>query len=204
MSDIVRIKLKLNDINKIFNQPISIKKQVDIQIDDDENFEYDENNWIKYGAIFTLYNGKTKKKYSLPTKYTMCPQSTNIKCWHCTLNFNTQPIGLPFKIEKCIINNKWIYYTKGCFCSFSCASTFNSDRESDYIHKENLLYMLYRSMGGTRKTISKAPPYTFLIEYGGILSQKQYKSLLNVQNICTYQVPPMISPIPTFNILLLN
>lgn len=204
MNNIIRIKLKLNDIHKIFNVT---KIKINTLTYDDPKIEYNKNNWIHHGAISTLYNGKLHRNYNITSKYVSWPKKTNIKCWHCTLKFDTCPIGLPYKIEKFDNSNspeKWIYHTKGCFCSFSCAISYNMKNEQNYVEQENFLYMLYRRVGGIKEIINKAPSHIFLIEYGGPLSRVQYRALLDIGSISSYQIPPLISPIPTFNITLLS
>jgi len=190
---VVRIILKKKDFEKIFNN------RNDKQISINDNIHYDPKKWIVDGAIYTIYNGDkiSINKYTTSTKW---PSNTCIKCWHCTMNFDSIPIGLPYSIKE--IKEKIIYYVKGCFCSFPCVMAYNLTHENNCIKHENYIYMLYREFGG-KGMITKAPPHVFLIEYGGILSQNQYKKMISKSsNIITSAITfqSMISTLPQYYI----
>jgi len=125
------------------------------------------------------------------------PSKTNIKCWNCTRNFDTVPIGIPYKIH----NN--IYYVKGCFCSFPCAYTYNHYyEEENKWNQESLLYKLFRDCGYFGK-MNYAPPKEILIDYGGNITDEEYDKLLLMGQKITINVkmPPIVSLSPKYQLI---
>lgn len=67
------------------------------------------------------------------------PKTTNLFCWYCDKQFKTIPIFIPTNVAK--INEVHKINTKGCFCSFSCASSF-IEFNTDPCEKTNQEIML--------------------------------------------------------------
>ena len=163
------------DIN-IYDTPISCKQ------------------WIEYGE----HDDRFPNSIIDNNQATKWPKKTSILCWYCTRNFTDLPIGLPYK--KILEDDVSIIHTIGCFCSFSCAYTWNKYRHNQILlpaniwNTESLLYNLYYLCGGKNK-ILEAPPKEILLKYGGKLSYEEYGKLLdnNKKYLVSISMPPMIS-----------
>lgn len=124
------------------------------------------------------------------------PNKTTIGCWHCTRNFDTMPIGIPYKFFS------GIYYVKGCFCSFKCAWTYNKYQSfADKWHYESLLNSLYFHFGNTKFPIGEAPPKEILIIYGGKYTNEEYDKLLQSDYVVNIRYPPIVSLVPSISVL---
>jgi hypothetical protein len=101
---------------------------------------------------------------------------TNIKCWYCDLNFDNIPIFIPKLIEPNL--SGYSIKTYGCFCSFSCAVTFNNiynKKVCDNIHIRGMLYFLYKLFNNKNaKEIYESYSKYNMIHYGGKMSTHQY------------------------------
>lgn len=117
------------------------------------------------------------------------PKNTNLRCWHCTLCFDTIPCAIPYQLVGDV------FYVFGCFCSFNCALSYVlNSRKSDKLEMISLINLMYKKMFNCTKEIVPSPPKEILKEYGGFLSQKEYRSHINDTNI-NYKLlfPPIIS-----------
>jgi len=87
-------------------------------------------------------------------------KKTDICCWWCTYQFDTDPCFIPEKYY----NEK--YYVFGCFCSFNCAASYNLNI-NDYkvMERYALLKKLYNI--NLDKKSKLAPPKEVLTKYGG-------------------------------------
>lgn len=117
------------------------------------------------------------------------PDKTNIKCWHCTHNFD----GPPFFIPDSYING--YYYVFGCFCSFNCAASYNlrilNDARSKTRH--SLILRLFHSIFGARKTLTYAPRKEMLKDYGGEMTIKEYRdTFMSLGKDYKMPLPPML------------
>lgn len=141
----------------------------------------------------------TNKIISLPELFSkgVWPEKTNIKCWWCTLSFETVPCFIPTKFH----NGK--YTILGCFCSFNCAMAYNlyslDQNQHERLRKCSLLHTLYYEIHGETeqvKEILPAPPKEVMIGYGGKLTIEQYRGLIKECNISSYKsIYPPISGI---------
>jgi hypothetical protein len=138
----------------------------------------------------------TNKIISLPELFSkgVWPEKTNIKCWWCTLSFETVPCFIPTKFH----NGK--YTILGCFCSFNCAMSYNlyslDQNQHERLRKCSLLHTLYYEIHGETeqvKEILPAPPKEVMIGYGGKLTIEQYRGLIKECNISSYKIiyPPI-------------
>lgn len=159
--------------------------------------------WISGDAIVSDDN-------HIPNTYNVAdidawPKKTSIRCWHCTLNFDTTPLGLPLKY----IGD--IFYTCGCFCSFSCMSTYNLRSKNNkkweissliYLMRNKMINKGAPSVSGTlpasKKEIPMAPDKEMLNLYGGILTEREYRNIIQETTIEKTEIilPPMVSLSP--------
>lgn len=117
------------------------------------------------------------------------PSKTNIKCWHCTYNFDGPPCFIPDKY----ING--FFYVFGCFCSFNCASTYNLKilNDSRVNTRHSLILLLFHKIFGKNKTLNYAPEKELLEDYGGDMTIKEYReSFMSVNKEYKITIPPMI------------
>jgi hypothetical protein len=162
----------------LFINDVFIKDCVSI----DDLFEQKFINKMKLDDI------QCNKEYNmLPTIFksvdTWVDHST-LKCWYCHLNFELTPIFIPKLIDK--VNNDISIYTKGCFCSFSCAMSYINLHNHDLCNKINekqkllLLYKIFYNK--IVDDIKESPPLYTMECYGGNISTKKYKELIKEIN----------------------
>lgn len=116
-------------------------------------------------------------------------KKTNLKCWNCTLPFDTTPIFIPKVIEPITIKNK-IEREKmtkqqlsisvyGTFCSFGCGYFFIENHNytiSERIESINKLKLLHKLFYNTKlKETGYYPPPQLLKQYGGDLTIAEYQ-----------------------------
>lgn len=127
------------------------------------------------------------------------PEKTNVCCWYCTRNFNSKPIGIPYKYDN------EVFYVKGCFCCFKCAWTYNKYNESsDKWRQESLLTSLYMYLGNTKLPIGEAPPKEIMITYGGTYTFEEYEKILDGDYVINIRYPPIVSLIPSISVMKLT
>ena len=114
---------------------------------------------------------------------------TNIKCWHCTYNFDGPPCFIPDNY----ING--FFYVFGCFCSFNCAATYNLEILNDSRTKTrySFILLLFHKIFGKNKSLTYAPKKEMLEDYGGEMTIKEYRdSFLSMGKEYKVTIPPMI------------
>ena len=114
-------------------------------------------------------------------------EKTEIACWWCTYQFDNPPIFLPEKLYD------GTYYVRGCFCSLSCAMSYNF-QQNDYRVWER--YALLRSLYEIQGDLLPAPPREILTKFGGIVSIEKYRGSQEEHKIYHLIFPPMISIVP--------
>lgn len=163
-------------LSTLQTEPHTASHTNSISVDDtNESVEYDD-----FVNKNTLYNDKNK-----------WPKSTNIRCWYCTLHFNTIPCPLPYKYDP----KTNTFSVKGCFCSLNCALAYNLEsRNSDKGEINSLIHLINKKMFGSTKFISPAPSRYLLKEYGGKWTRDEYRSHLNT-NIVGQKIlfPPFVT-----------
>jgi len=99
-------------------------------------------------------------------------------CWWCTLPIVDQdPLGCP------ISQQDGIYDTEGIFCTVNCIKAYlleHCQNDSKYQNSIALLSFMYHTLSGATSlteaiSIVPSPPWKFLTQYGGFLTQEQYK-----------------------------
>jgi hypothetical protein len=142
----------------------------------------------------TLVCVEKEKISTLPSIYEkgVWPEKTNIKCWWCTLSFDTIPCFIPKKMRA------GKYHVVGCFCSFNCAMAYNlyslDQNQHDCLRQCSLLHTLYTEIHDDIREILPSPPKEIMIMYGGKLSIDQYRKKINECNIQSYKInyPPIV------------
>jgi hypothetical protein len=131
------------------------------------------------------YNFKNENKLLLfKDKYEVWNMKTIYPCLHCTLKFDTLPIGIPYDIKKDI------FYLYGNYCSFECCySDILLKKISDKSTKISNLYLLKNKLYNDYSKINEAPPKEFLKEYGGTMTHDEYKHFTKKYVIQIYNPP---------------
>ena len=158
---------------KVLSQTKKIKKE-DNKKEDVELEEYDD---FLENSTYIL------------NKKNNWPKSTNLRCWFCTLHFETVPCAKPIKYEK----DK--FTVVGCYCSFNCVMADILDsRDTQKWELCGLVNLMYDKIHGETKNIKPSPNKRVLKEYGGELTRLEYKNSLD-DNITTYEIllPPIIN-----------
>lgn len=121
-------------------------------------------------------------------KINIC-EKTNISCWWCTYNFDTQPLFMPDHYK----NN--MYYVFGNFCSFACMLGYNENMD-DYRKsvRTALIKQLYREIFNCDDmNIKSAGPRELLDKFGGPMSITKYRDANNVsRKTFKITIPPQI------------
>lgn len=100
------------------------------------------------------------------------------RCWWCTLLINNEPIGCPINLS--YPEKVKTYSTDGVFCSFNCIKAYINDKERvDALYKAShvLLGHMICDIKGiiTPVIVDPAPDKKMLAEYGGYMTEQQYK-----------------------------
>ena len=110
-------------------------------------------------------------------------KKTKIKCWYCDLHFDRMPVFIPKTVEKSRISKKHIMSVKGCFCSFSCAATYNdihNPKVCDNRSFDEKLRFLYKLFNGTFiYDILRSPDKYTMTQYGGDIDPMTYRHSIN-------------------------
>jgi hypothetical protein len=169
--DIFEKKILENSINDaaIVSTDTSISTPIDV-------------NFVNYEKMPSTFNNiDTWKK------------KTNIKCWCCTLSFDTVPIFIPKVIEPITLKNKverekitkqqFSISVYGNFCSFGCAYHYIETHNfniSDKIESINKLKLLHKLFYNTKlKDIGFYPDPYQLAQYGGTLTEVEFREEKN-------------------------
>lgn len=149
----------------------------------DEKLMHDKGLDRAYYEEHEYDNVRSNKIIKLPSIFDGLgnwPKSTNIKCWNCYMNFNTLPISIPSLIEPAPNEIGNIMTVKGCFCSFSCGMSYIDMKYKDicemFKFKENLLFLYKTINGKSTKEILKSPSIYERVEFGGSMSNIEYKN----------------------------
>jgi len=171
-----------------------LKQQIESFRNSDTNFDQFDNK-KEYNVILDKFkSSKLRKKIvnaELPN-LTMVDK-TDLKCWNCTYNFDTIPLF--------IVNTQdesGIYHVFGCFCSDSCALSYNIHEINDHRiqNRKTLTIKLFCEI--FNKNIFEyqpniAPRKEVLKDYGGIMDIMEYRYS---SNMCKYEyksnIPPML------------
>ena len=139
----------------------------------------------------------TRKKYlenklfSVKDNKAILVEKTDIHCWWCCHQFDTLPCFIPDKFYN------GIYYVFGCFCSPSCAFSYNLNMTDQRVSiRHSLLRKLYFKVFNV-KFIPLAPQRELLKIFGGSLSIEEFRdSKMMIRRDIYTLLPPMVPLIP--------
>lgn len=123
------------------------------------------------------------------------PKSTHIYCMWCCHSFDWTPCALPCKYLE------GIFYVRGNFCSFNCASAYNFRENHNGIQmweRNSLLNLMYKQIFKQDFVkIKPAPPREVLKIFGGFMTIEEYRASF-ITNRRDFKIiePPMISLVP--------
>jgi len=125
----------------------------------------------------TVLDVETKKMVQYVSSSVNFARGKRYRCWWCTLFIDAEPIGCPINVH----HDTKTYSTEGVFCSFNCVKAYIDERERvDVIYKNShtLLAHMVCDMRGIMQpvTIDPAPDKRLLADYGGYMTDDQYRN----------------------------
>lgn len=158
-----------------------------------------KNDTNRDTGIYTIKEAKTRtmnlKLINIKDNKPIVIDKCDVACWWCTENFDTMPCFIPDRY----LGEK--YYVFGCFCTYSCAKSYNSNMNDYRVPvRTSLINKLYMTIFGTNESIPLAPPKELLQKFGGVLTIEEFrnKSLLCKKDY-RLSLPPLIPLIHTFD-----
>ena len=87
-------------------------------------------------------------------------------------------------LEDYVIKDNNYYETDGIFCSFNCCHAFILDNKKNHIYKDSLMLLtkIYHDLFKSNFTITPAPHWRNLSDFGGNLSISEFRSSFNKIN----------------------
>ena len=176
----------LNKTVELNPQPINVPDNAlsDNKICKEQQPSYSDSNRSTYDKVRELekllhFNNINNKKSA---------------CFWCTHDFDSPPIHIPkFKI-------KGSYHVYGCFCSPECAAAHLMKEDIDTSSKferYHLLNYIYAKIYGYKRNIKPAPnPYYTLNKFCGNLTIKEYRELLQNENLLLVVDKPLTRILP--------
>lgn len=187
---IFHLPITINEINSYDNDNMSIfiKSEADINKKIEMNSEISEASEVL--KVSETSDTKIFLNNSINNIHThVLKFNSNTKCWWCRNSFMTHPIQLP----EDYYNNT--FYCIGHFCSYNCAVSYNLDLNDITTSKRiSLINLLYYKTYTEFNTITPAPHWVTLEEYGGKLSINEFRES-SINNTKDYLVlhPPIVS-----------
>jgi len=133
-------------------------------------------------------------------KLNIC-EKTNIACWWCTYNFDTQPLFMPDHYKN------GFYHVFGNFCSFACMISYNEDMD-DYRRsvRSALIKQLYCDLFQCDEmNIKAAGPREILEKFGGIMTINKFRDPMTVSSkVIKMSIPPMIPLISDYEEIVID
>lgn len=125
---------------------------------------------------------ETKKMVQYVSSSVDLSRGKHYRCWWCTLSIEDEPIGCPINVLHA--EGRKTYSTDGVFCSFNCVKAYINDKERlDVTYKNSHLLLGHMAcdMNGSMSpvTIYPAPDKRLLTEYGGYMTEDQYRHCFN-------------------------
>jgi len=148
---------------------------------------------ILENKIFNLKFELHKLNKNTDIKINKIDFSKETKCWWCKNCFDSESVTLP----EYYLDGK--FFCHGHFCSYNCAHSYNLDINDNFWKKNSLLHLLYYKTYNSNVTITPAPHWTSLIEFGGNLTIKEFRknSIINTTEYLMLK-PPMDSRLNFF------
>ncbi len=110
------------------------------------------------------------------------PDSTNLHCWHCGLQFTGMPVFIPLSLEpNTKYKDKFFAKPFGVFSSFACAASFILPRYNltERVELLNRLNFLHKKMYGRPMQYVDLPDPHDMEMYGGNMSVQEFVSIEN-------------------------
>ena len=203
---ILHLKCSLKDINNVSNDNITthscefmLNKTIELnpQPISVSNNSLSNNVICKESeASYSDSNRSTHDKIRELEKLLHFNNINNKKsaCFWCTHDFDSPSIHIPkFKI-------KGSYHVYGCFCSPECAVAHLMKEDIDTSSKferYHLLNYIYAKIYGYKRNIKPAPnPYYTLNKFCGNLTIKEYRELLQNENLLLVVDKPLTRILP--------
>lgn len=100
---------------------------------------------------------------------------TDIHCYWCCHQFDTQPVFMPCRMKRDV------FVVKNVFCSFECCYSYMSSisKYSGNIHLLKYMYHIYTGKKFFRDTLVKAPEKECLKIFGGPLGIEEFRNKSN-------------------------
>jgi hypothetical protein len=128
---------------------------------------------------------------SSPGKTFAIPKTTDVHCYWCAHAFENEPCFLPVKEES------GIYYMYGNFCTPQCGLAYLLNEHLDsHVRWERmaLLHRMYRPADSAGGRLYPSPPRESLIEFGGIYTYAQFRSMILEGSVrVDLHKPPLVS-----------
>ena len=137
---------------------------------------------VVYECINILPVEISKQKFETMKK----DVKTDIHCFWCSYQFDTQPICMPESYD----GKKDVFKVFGCFCSFNCSLSFAMKNRK--LGHQALISHMHKKFTGNFMTIKKAPPPYCLEKYGGPVSIEDYRASFRTGRDITINIFPMI------------
>lgn len=185
----------INDNLQNFNK-LNLLKQENLKKDKIIKSLKDE---LKKNNSSTLYTNNNKKISKMKVDFIVDKDGqqkiiskTDIACWWCTEKFDTMPCFIPIKYQ----NNN--FHVFGCFCSYSCAASYNINMKDFKVwERHTLLKKLYNKIHDNNKEIVLAPVKETLKKFGGCLDIDEFRRNNNsIDKTYNLIVPPLTSIVP--------
>lgn len=154
---------------------------------------------LKKNNNSSIYTNNNKKITKMNTDFIkdvngkkVIVSKTDICCWWCTEKFDTVTCFIPVKFH----NDQ--FYVFGCFCSYSCAATYNINMNDYKIwERHTLLKKIYNKIYDNNDDIILAPVKETLKKFGGSLDINEFRKNNNsIDKTYNFIVPPLTSIIP--------
>ena len=114
---------------------------------------------------------------------------TILYCWWCTLKIENHH-SLPYDYD----NKNKVFKTFGHFCSWECTKAYNlKDLDSQKNRRMSLITQMYQVLHNETPIIHPSPDKECLKQYGGSLSENEYKKLRSNITTCKQLPFRMIS-----------
>jgi hypothetical protein len=126
-------------------------------------------------------------EYRAANETNSLPASVSAACFWCAGGFEGRPVVLPTQEEG------GVYTVYGNFCTLSCAISYLLNEHVDPQIRWERQALLHRMYSQTAP-IHPAPPRESLTFFGGILSHKQYRDIIDKKQLrIDAHLPPVIS-----------
>ena len=177
-----------NDTLSKLNDNYLNSSEFDIQ----KNYETDEKNYKTNDNIdIQTYNRRIYTTMQSFIEY--WPKTTDVSCFWCCHQFQTQPCAIPETIHNDL------FKVKGCYCSFNCAMAhlFDIEKGSNMLwEKLSILNLMMKKFGDkvNNTELKPAPPREALKSFGGYLTLDEFrKGFTKMYNVVS---PPILITCP--------